>query len=135
MNFTQIQNANIRNQNEKEEFKKNFTRRLVNFSVNILSFAEKIKTRRILWPVADQLVRSATSIGANVVEAKSSSSRKDYIKFFEIALKSANETKYWIIVIKESAQEFKEQVDLFLKEADELSKIIGSSVLTLKGKK
>lgn len=74
-------------QNEKEKFKKNFINRLVKFSVNIISFAEKMKTHRVLWPIADQLVRSATSIGANVVEAKSSSSRRDYLRFFEIALK------------------------------------------------
>ena len=44
--------------------------------------------------MTDQLLRSATSIGANVVEAKSASSKRDFIKFYEIALKSANETKY-----------------------------------------
>ena len=84
--------------------------------------------------VINQLIRSATSIGANVVEAKSSSSRRDYIKFFEIALKSANETKYWLILIKELVSD-KNKAEELLAEVDEISKIIGSSVLTLKGKK
>jgi len=44
--------------------------------------------------MTDQLLRSATSIGANVMEAKSASSKRDFIKFYEIALKSANEIKY-----------------------------------------
>ena len=121
-------------QNEKEKFKENFIKRLVQFSVNIIRFSEKLKINRIFWPIADQLLRSATSIGANVVEAKSSSSKKDYIHFFEIALKSANETKYWLIVIQESAPEFKEASVNLYQEADEISKIIGSSILTLKGK-
>ena len=44
--------------------------------------------------MTDQLLRSATSIRANVMEAKSASSKRDFIKFYEIALKSANEIKY-----------------------------------------
>jgi len=122
-------------QSEKEKFKENFIKRLIKFSVDILNFSESIKSRRILWPIADQLIRSASSIGANVVEAKSSSSRRDYIHFFEIALKSANETKYWLIVIKESAIEFSEATIKLYNEADEISKVIGSSILTLKDKK
>ncbi len=87
--------------------------------------------------IADQLIRSATSIGANVIKAKLSSSKKDNIKFFEIALKSSNETKYWCLLIREAAQEadLKEGADELLKEADEISKILASSILTLKGKK
>lgn len=122
-------------QNEKQKFKEDFIRRLIKFSIKILRFCEKMRVRRILWSVIDQLIRSATSIGANVVEAKSSSSRKDYLRFFEIALKSANETKYWLILIKESMSEFKEEAEQLLKEADEISKIIGASILTLKGKR
>jgi len=106
----------------------------VSFSVCVLTFCEKIKEKRILWPVADQLVRSATSIGANIVEAKSSSSKRDYLHFFEIALKSANETKYWLIVIKEHSSEYIEEANNILQEVEEISKIIGASVLTLKGK-
>jgi four helix bundle protein len=122
-------------QNDKEKFKKEFTKRLITFSVEILKFVQALRKDRNLWPVADQLVRSSTSIGANVVEAKASSSRKDYLKFFEIALKSANETKYWLIVIKEYNKEFLDETDKNLQEVDEISKIIGSSVLALKGKR
>jgi len=122
-------------QNEREKFKENFVKRLVRFSVATIKFSEKLKERRILWSIADQLVRSATSIGANVVEAKSSSSKRDYLRFFEIALKSANETKYWLIVIKEIIPESVAEVDVLYRDVDEISKILGSSVLTLKGKK
>ena len=122
-------------QNEKEKFKKDFIRRLVKFSIKILKLGKKMRQKRILWSIIDQLIRSATSIGANVVEAKSSSSRRDYLRFFEIALKSANETKYWLILVEETVPELKREVQEILKETDEISKIIGASVLTLKGKK
>ncbi|MBI3260963.1 four helix bundle protein [Candidatus Berkelbacteria bacterium] len=122
-------------QNEKEKFKKNFIRRVISFSVAIIKFVDKVRSNRSLWPVADQLVRSATSIGANIVEAKASSSKRDYTHFFQIALKSANETKYWLIIIKEISPELQERINPLLQEADELSKIVASSILTLKGKK
>ncbi len=69
------------------------------------------------------------------MEAKSSSSKRDYTHFFEIALKSANETKYWLIVIKESTAELAQEADQLYGEVDQISKIIASSILTLKGKK
>lgn len=122
-------------QNEKEKFKENFIRRVITFSVAIIKFIDKVRNNRSLWPVADQLVRSATSIGANIVEAKASSSKRDYTNFFQIALKSANETKYWLIIIQEISPELQERINPLLQEADELSKIVASSILTLKGKK
>lgn len=123
-------------QNEKQKFKEDFIKRLVKFTVSIINFAEEMKQRRVLWPVADQLVRSAGSIGANIVEAKGSSSNRDYTRFFEIALKSANETKYWLTVVKESStNNIASQSQYLYQEADEISRIIGSSILTLKGKR
>ncbi|MBI4087739.1 MAG: four helix bundle protein [Candidatus Liptonbacteria bacterium] len=122
-------------QNEKAKFKEDFTKRLIRFSVDIISFCEKLGVHRSLWSLSDQLIRSASSVGANVTEAKSSSSRRDYIKFFEIALKSANETKYWLTVVQESKPEIGSAAAPLYREAEEISKIIGSSVLTLKGKR
>ena len=122
-----IQNAKFK----KEEF----IRRLIRFSIQILKFAEKMRKERILWSIIDQLIRSATSIGANVVEAKSSSSKKDYIHYFEIALKSANETKYWLIIVKEAMPSLKEESERLLKEVAELANILASGILTMKGKR
>lgn len=122
-------------QNEREKFKENFVKRLIAFTVNIIKFCRELKKDSSLWSVIDQVIRSSGSIGANVVEAKSSSSKRDYLHFFEIALKSANETKYWILVIIEVAPDHKAQADKLYQEAEEISKILGSSVLTLKGKK
>jgi four helix bundle protein len=128
-----MQNEKLKS--KKDEFKKEFNRRVIRFSLQVLKFCEKMKGKRMFWPIIDQLVRSATSIGANVIEAKSSSSKRDYLRFFEIALKSANETKYWLILVKESQPEFKLEAEQLLKEVDEISRIIGASILTLKGKK
>ena len=84
--------------------------------------------------MGDQLLRSATSVGANLIEAKSSSSKRDFIKFYEIALKSANETKYWLSLLKDSELTPAGNNQTVLNEVDEISKMIGSSLLTMKGK-
>jgi four helix bundle protein len=120
-------------QNDKLKFKKEFVKRLVNFSIKILRFVDVLKKDKISWSVLDQLVRSATSVGANVVEARASSSKKDYIKFFEIALKSANETLYWLILLREITSN--KEIEEIYRKAEELSKILASSILTLKGKR
>jgi four helix bundle protein len=122
-------------QSDKAQFKAEFENRLISFSANVIALCSKMNGQRILWPISDQVLRSATSVGANVSEAKSSSSRRDYIKFFEIALKSANETKYWFRIILHSHPEFEALLLPLYKEIEEIGKILGSSVLTLKGKK
>ena len=131
-----MQKSKIKTQNEKDKFKKDFVKRLIKFSIRIICFYEKTeKEKQISWSILNQLVRSSTSIGANVVEAKASSSRKDYRRFFEIALKSANETKYWLILIKESYPQPAKQAQVLLEEVDEISKILGASILTLRGRR
>jgi four helix bundle protein len=70
------------------------------FSVSIVRFINSIKLSSINNSLIIQLLRSATSIGANIIEAKSAHSKKDFIKFYEISLKSSNETKYWLCLLR-----------------------------------
>jgi four helix bundle protein len=100
-----------------------------------MKFTGTLPNERIFWIILDQLLRSATSIGANLIEAKSSSSKRDFIKYYEIALKSANETKYWLCLLRDGTKADKEEITKLLNEAEEISKMIASSLLTLKGKK
>ena len=77
----------------------------------------------------DQLVRSATSICAKLVEGKAGSSKKDWRNFYVIALKSANETKYWLCLIRDTMQLDKNKIEDLLKEVNEISKIIAAIVV------
>ncbi|HEY8734373.1 MAG TPA: four helix bundle protein, partial [Puia sp.] len=77
----------------------------------------------------DQLIRSATSIGANLVEGTAGASKNDFIKFNVIALKSANETKYWLSLIKETLEVDKENIAIFIREANEIANIIASIII------
>ncbi|RZK17133.1 MAG: four helix bundle protein [Pedobacter sp.] len=66
--------------------------RCYHFSKSIINLISKANFNRLYFSIIDQLLRSATSIGANVVEAKAGNSKKDLRNFYTIALKSSNET-------------------------------------------
>ena len=102
------------------------------FSKEVILFVKECKYENTFRSLFEQLVRSATSIGANVVEGKSGSSKKDWKNFYVIALKSANETKYWLCLIKETTDVPKTRIDALINEADEISKIIASIIINAK---
>lgn len=77
----------------------------------------------------DQLIRSATSIGANLVEGRSGSSKKDWKNFSHIALKSANETKYWLCLIRDTIETDQVKINDLIKEADEISNIVAAIIM------
>mgnify|MGYP001587102500 CR=1 FL=1 len=68
--------------------------RCYRFSIDVIRFVGSLNVARAFASLLDQLVRSATSIGANVTEARAASSRRDFVRFYEYALKSGNETIY-----------------------------------------
>lgn len=85
--------------------------------------------------IAKQLLRSATSIGANVIEAQAGSTKRDFANFFAYALKSANESKFWLGLLRDSGKSDKTKTEKLLKETTELANILGASILTIKGKR
>ena len=102
------------------------------FAVRIIKLTNELKIKNIDYPLRDQLLRSGTSVGANVREAKASSSKKELVRFYEIALRSANETDYWMEVIEEG---FELNIDLMKNDKNELleiSKVLGSIIINLK---
>ena len=82
--------------------------------------------------MASQLLRSGTSIGANCSEAKSAQSRKDYLHKYEIALKEARETKYWLEVIIESESFEANKLNNLFQETEEIIKILVVTTRKLK---
>ena len=113
-------------------FKRQLISRAFTFARNVIKLVDDFPSKRAAWVIADQLLRSATSIGANIMEAQAASSRKDFINFLNHALKSANETKFWLALAKDIATRKVVEINGLLKEVDELAKILGSSVKSLK---
>ena len=110
----------------------NIKHRAFYFSKQIILFVKNQKYDRIYFSLFEQLVRSATSIGANLVEGIAGSSKNDFLKFNIIALKSANETKYWLCLIRDTLETDNLKIENLVNEANEISKIIASIIINSK---
>lgn len=120
-------------QSDNSNFKADFYKRLVKFAVEIVKHCQSLRKDSSLWSVCDQVIRSASSVGANVTEAKSSSSKREYIKYFEIALRSANETLFWLDIIQELSPGV--ESTKLRRECSEIASIIAAGVLKMKDKR
>lgn len=109
--------------------------RAYNFSIKLVKYISHLPKQNIYWTMGDQLLRSGTSIGANIIEAQAASSKRDFIKYYQISLKSANETKYWLGLLRDATTLNNTDINILLNEAKELSNILGASLLTLKNKR
>lgn len=74
----------------------------IEFSLKIIEYIEQLEIKR-KYIIARQLMKSGTSIGANTHEAQNAESKSDFIHKFKIAAKEMEETKYWLILCKRSA--------------------------------
>lgn len=105
------------------------------FSIDTVKYLRANKWDGFSLIVAKQVMRSAMSVGANVVEAVNSSTRVEFKRYYKIALKSSNETKYWFCILRDGFEIRDEMLGKLLKECDEISKILAASVLSIKKKK
>lgn len=108
--------------------------RTIKFSENIIIFVSKLPKSNINNPLINQLIRSATSIGANYCEANGASSKKDFKNKIYICKKEAKETKYWLQLVSTAIPGHKEQCRKLWQEAQELTLIFSKIILTIEGK-
>lgn len=99
------------------------------FAVNIIKFCNNIKQTKKESVLTNQLIRSGTSIGANIREAFFGHSKADFIAKLQIALKECSESEYWIELLLDSG--YSENIEL-LKDCIELKRLLISSVNTAK---
>jgi len=122
-------------QKEKDNFKKEFKKRLYNFVLKLIEFIDSLPKDRVCFIIGDQLLRSGTSVLSNYIEGQSASSKREFLVFLQHCLKSTNESKVWLCLLRDSGRAKKEKVKWFLDELNEYSNIFASSILTIKGKK
>ena len=118
--------SNPKTQNPKHKF--DLEERTISFSQDILDFCKKLNKNIIANPLISQLIRSATSIGANYMEADEASSKKDFINKICIAKKETKETKYWLRLVAYTTPEVKDEARKLWKEAQELNLIFAAIV-------
>ncbi len=99
--------------------------RTLSFAVRVVKLckflSEQDGVTRVLYK---QLIRSGTSIGANVREAQSAQSDRDFLHKLEIALKEARETEYWLIILVEADLVKEQRIKLLRQECEEIIKIL-----------
>lgn len=105
--------------------------RTLKFGEEMIIFVNKLPANRVNNELIGQLIRSATSIGANYCEANGASSKKDFRNKICICKKEAKETKYWIQLMSVANPGQKDQCRKLWKEAQELTLIFSKIVLTL----
>ncbi|GAG65404.1 unnamed protein product, partial [marine sediment metagenome] len=125
--IAKLKRAKVKMQHDKAKFKDEFKGRVYRFALDVIGFVARLPAEQTSRIVSDQLLRSTTSIGANVIEAQAASSRKAYTNFFTYALKSANECKFWLGLLRDSNRGDKETVNKLLKEATEIANILATS--------
>ena len=98
----------------------------------ILFYTVFIKRYTVLYDISIQLLKSGTSVGANVEEAIGAYSRKEFGSKLSIANKEIRETIYWLKLIKETVPEIDQNLEKLLVNADEIKRILSSTLITLK---
>ncbi len=122
-----------------KEYKKvkiyDIRRRAYVFALDVIRFIKSMPKDFSAEILGKQLLRSATSIGANIMEGQAASSKRDFTNSHTHSLKSANETKFWILLIKDAGIGSQNEAVRLANESKELSKILAAIVLSAKNKR
>ena len=102
------------------------------FAVYIIHLCDDMRSRGKATAIINQLLRSGTSVGANIHEANYASSRADFINRFQIALKECFETEYWISVFHEAEMITKGEYDAAYSQCSKIRKLLIASITTAK---
>jgi|SRR3989339_423668 len=102
--------------------------RVTIFSGNVLDLIKKVRINILNKNMCEQLVRSATSIGANYFEANGSSSKRDFISKIAISKKEAIETQYWLRLLNMTDEYLKEDISKLWDEAKQIGMILSKII-------
>lgn len=119
----------------KTDKKYDLEERTALFGENVIEFAKMLKKDAIHIPLIHQIIRSATSIGANYMEANQASSQKDFRNKIYICKKESNETKHWLRMISKASPDTVNECRTLWREAKELTLIFSKIVISLNKKK
>ena len=104
------------------------------FALASVNLATQVKEKRKGNILLNQLLRSGTSIGANIHEANYASSKADFINKFQIALKECYETDYWLELFKDTNMITPEEYAILFSQCSKIRKLLIASINTAKSK-
>jgi four helix bundle protein len=118
---------------DKEKMPRDIKERTFSFALDIVRLAQRLdECPGVSRALGRQLLRSRTSIGANVEEAQAEQSRADFSSKYAIALKEARETVYWLRLLKECELSTGNECDALLREVSEIARVIGATIVKTK---
>ena len=103
-----------------------------NFALRIVKLYQYLANEKKEFVISKQVLRSGTSIGANIEDANQAQSETDFIHKFSISQKESFETHYWIRILREIEFLNKKLADSLLEDCEEIQKLITSSIKTAK---
>ncbi|MBC8147783.1 MAG: four helix bundle protein [Bacteroidetes bacterium] len=102
------------------------------FALRIIKLYKHLITKQKEYILSKQILRSGTSVGALVKEAEHAQSKADFLNKMNIALKEANETEYWLMLLKDSDYIDEKSYNSFHPDCSELIKLLVSIVKSTK---
>ena len=102
------------------------------FAVRVVKLARFLSDKKQDWVLARQILRSGTSIGANVRESRFAQSKADFISKLSIALKESSETQYWLELLYRTDYITEEMYCSMQQDCEELRKMLSSTTKTIK---
>ena len=102
------------------------------FAINIVNVYKELTQTKNEFVLSKQLLRSGTSIGANIAESECASSESDFVNKLYIALKECNESLYWLRLLYKTEYIDKEQYNSLYRDCSEIKRILTSSVKTIR---
>jgi len=109
---------------------KEIYRRCCDFAIKVIKFARKINLDLSSKIILDQLIRSVTSIGANLAEGSAAVSKKEFVNYVGIARKSAVETNHWLKILSQLIDN--EEIKKFIDESQQIVNILSKIVINSK---
>ena len=106
----------------------------LNFAIKIVNLYKSLKDKKSEYVMSKQVLRSGTSVGANIRECKHAESNLDFIHKLAISQKEASETEYWLTILFRTEYISKKEFDSLNSDLNELQRMISSSILTMKKK-
>jgi four helix bundle protein len=105
----------------------NLEKRTLEFSKQVIKLCKQLPKNTVNFKLIDQLVRSATSVGANYREANEADTKRDFRNRIRISKKEAKETIYWLELLKTANSiNLEKEIIILLEESKELMKILGA---------
>ena len=102
------------------------------FAIRIVNLCRHVRSTKKEYTLSGQLLRSGTSIGANITEAQQAQSKADFVSKLSIALKEASETKYWIRLLHATEYLSAQEYQSICADCTEIDKILVASIKTAK---